>query len=355
VFRRMMDVLCCPVCKGDLSLSIESLVRLERPITIPPPGCRGRCEYGHRLLQSEEDRRRAHDLCEQCYWEDVDEGSLSCPRGHTYPISGSIPRLLPPGAKRQRTKKTFDVEWTGFRYGEKIYGHSEKEEIEDFFRRTAVDEECIRHKTVLDAGCGIGRLARGIGRLAREVVAMDFSEGVDEAWRLNMENPAVHIVQGDILAPPFRQGSFDYVYSKGVLQYVSDVGKSLASLASQVGPGGALSVTLYPRMSVPFEIAGRWTRRITVRLPVRANYLLSHLLIPFLPVAWSWSGMQRRSIEWGERAHMIFNWLSSPYQNSSTNREMEACFRDLEFNEVRVSTIPVGITGKKSVVRSSGQ
>lgn len=354
MFRRMMDILCCPVCKGDLFLSIETLIRLERPCAMPLPGCRSRCEYAHRLLQSEEDCGRVRNLCEQCYWEDVHEGSLSCPRGHAYAISGSIPRLLPPGMMRQRTKRTFDVEWKGFQYGEQIYGHSEGEEIEDFFRRAAVDEECIRQRTVLDAGCGIGRLAKGIGLLAREVVAMDFSEGVDEARRLNLENPRVHIVQGDIVSLPFREGTFDYVYSKGVLQYVSDVGKSLASLASRVRPGGALSVTLYPRMSTPFDIAGRWIRRITVGLPIRVNYWLSHLLIPFLPVAWSFSGVERRDIEWGERAHMIFNWLSSPYQNSSTNQEMEACFRDLGFNEVRASAIPVGITGKKFVPRQYG-
>ncbi|MBN2122885.1 MAG: hypothetical protein JW821_01210, partial [Deltaproteobacteria bacterium] len=158
MYRRMMDILCCPVCNGDLSLSIDTLIRRKRPCTIPPPGCRNRCEYAHRLLRSGEDRRRAHELCEECYQEDVDEGSLFCPKGHSFPISGSIPRLLPPGIKRQRTRETFDVVWSRFKHIERIYGHSREEEMEDFFRRIAVEPDFLRGKGVLDAGCGVGRL-----------------------------------------------------------------------------------------------------------------------------------------------------------------------------------------------------
>ncbi|MBN1105168.1 MAG: methyltransferase domain-containing protein [Deltaproteobacteria bacterium] len=347
MLRRMMDILCCPVCKADLSLSVESLIRLQRPSPMPPPGCRSRCEYARRLLRSEEDRRRSHDLCEQCYWEDVDEGSLSCPRGHTFPISGSIPRLLPTGVKRQRTRETFDVEWTGFKHGERIYGHSREEELEDFFCRMAVEPALLKGKTVLDAGCGVGRLALGISRLAREVVAMDFSEGVEGARETARGSPHVHIVQGDLMCPPFRRGSFDHVYSKGVLHYVPEVQACIGRLTELVREGGALSITLYPRMSRPFEVFNRLLRVVTVRLPLSSIYVLSHLLAPLLPLSWRWSGLRYRPIEPEDRAHMIFNWLSSEYQNRADTQEVAAWLRDLGFTEVRVSKIPVGITATK--------
>jgi ubiquinone/menaquinone biosynthesis C-methylase UbiE len=240
------------------------------------------------------------------------------------------------------------VEWTVFRYDEKKYGHSQQEEFQDFFVRTRVDETFLAGKTVLDAGCGTGRLTQSVGRLAREVVGMDFSEGVEEAWFRNREQVNVHLVQADLMNPPFRGASFDYVYSKGVLHYVSDVRACLSGLAMQVRPGGALSVTLYPRMSPRFERFNDGLRSVSTRLPVSVLYGLSHLMIPFLSMAWRWSGLPQRRIEWRERAHMIFNWLSSEYLNRADNETMEQWFRELGFDRIRLSDLAVGITGDRT-------
>jgi hypothetical protein len=85
-----------------------------------------------------------------------------------------------------------------------------------------------------------------------------------------------------------------------------------------------------------------------LRLPVEIVYLLSHALVPFLNVAWAWSGLKRRPIQWEERAHMIFNWLSSEHLNTASDQEMRDWFLDLGFDRIRVSEVPVGITGGKT-------
>ena len=59
--------------------------------------------------------------------------------------------------------------------------------------------------------------------------------------------------------------------------------------------------------------------------------------------------VEKRPVEWGERAHMIFNWLSSAHQNRATNEEVLDWFRDCGFEQMKVSAIPVGITGTKRV------
>jgi SAM-dependent methyltransferase len=218
----------------------------------------------------------------------------------------------------------------------------------------AVDHHFLRGKRILDAGCGIGRLATSISRYAKEVVALDFSGGVDEAFILNEKNPTAHIVQGDIMQLPFRRESFDYAYSKGVLHYVADVKKCLVSLSSVIRPGGALSVTIYPKMAPQFETFNRLMRQVTVKLPVALIYHLSFPLIPFLSLAWRWSGMKSRPIAWNERAHMIFNWFASEFQNRASNKEMASRFRALNFGQVRFSKIPVGITGFKGSVSEEG-
>lgn len=347
--RRMMDILCCPVCGRPLTLRVDEETRGEVQ-EAHRPGCRDRCEYAALALSSPDRARKPFGHCRECYSLDVWEGELSCACGRRFPILKSVPRFNPVRAEQGRTQRTFDAEWTAFRYEEKIYGHSAAEELEDFFSRMGVDRDILPGKTVLDAGCGIGRLTRSIGFLAREIVGLDFSRGVEEAWLRTRAQANVHIVQGDVMSPPFREGYFDYVYSKGVLHYVPDPRFSLESLALRVRPGGTLSVTIYPEMSPLFERFNDGLRKVTVRLPVGFLYVLSHLLIPFLSLAWAWSGLRQRHIEWKERAHMILNWLSSEHQNRASKSTMKEWFRELGFVELGLSSIPVGITGRKKSV-----
>ena len=348
MLRRLIDILACPVCSQPLKLSVYNQKKAKRADK-NYPGCHSYCEFISQRIISLGVQKEAHSHCIECYQQEVIEGQLTCPNGHAFPIRRSIPRLQDVTVEQQRTKQTFDVEWKVFRYNEKIYGHCEEEELHDFFHRMVVDEAFLYDKTVLDSGCGIGRLTRSVGRLAKEVVGIDFSRGVDKARQLNEEEPTVHILQGDIMSLPFKSSSFDYVYSKGVLHYVSDVRGCIASLASVVKPGGgALSVTLYPKMSPFFEAFNRFLRIVTVKLPIKVIYWLSYLLIPFLSLAWRWSGLIRRDIDWDERAHMIFNWLSSEFQNRASNREVEGWFKGLGFENIRFSNTPVGLTGVKS-------
>jgi len=342
----MMDILACPVCGRSFELSISVLEKVSSGGDCLPE-CLHYCAYTFRDLTLPANRRAAHAHCRQCYREDVASGTLTCPAGHTYPIRGSIPRFVSTSGKTGRTKKTFDVEWGVFHYKEKIYGHTQDEELRDFFRRMVVDGAFLRNKTILDAGCGVGRLAQSISRPAREVVAIDLSGGVDEARIRNRERSSVHVIQGDIMALPLKTCSFDYAYAKGVLHYVSDPRQCISGLANVVNPGGELSITIYPRMSPLFEIFNQQLRRKTVKLPVSMVYRLSFLLIPFFSLSWKWSGIEKRTIDWSERAHMIFNWLSSEHQNRASNEEVLGWFRDCGFEQMKVSDIPVGITGMK--------
>ncbi|MEW6668817.1 MAG: methyltransferase domain-containing protein [Thermodesulfobacteriota bacterium] len=347
MLRRLIDILACPACGESLRVTVIEW-RERGKAEVGTPGCEGYCALLGMELNSPERRREAHEKCPLCYTQEIWEGTLTCPSRHTFQILRAIPRFLFPEGRAGRTKQTFDSEWMDFSYDTRIYGHSPREELQDLFERTGMDEELLRGKRVLDAGCGMGRLCHTLSRTVMEIVGMDLSEGVEKARALNEDSPHVHIVQGDIMNLPFRKESFDCAYSKGVLHYVPDVPRCLASLGSRVKQGGVLSVSLYPRMSLLFRVFARRVRRVSVRLPMRFNFRLSHALIPLLPLVWRCSGLPRRQIDWGERAHMIFNWLSSPYQNSATGRELELWLTRVGFQAVRSGSIPLGITAVKT-------
>ena len=96
----------------------------------------------------------------------------------------------------------------------------------------------------LDAGAGTGAVARVMAELvgpAGTVYALEVSqERVAEGRSLASECKNLSFVVGDILAPPFEAGSFDFVWCRFVLQHLPEPERAVRSLVSLVRPGGKL-------------------------------------------------------------------------------------------------------------------
>jgi SAM-dependent methyltransferase len=122
-------------------------------------------------------------------------------------------------------------------------------------------------KVVLDAGCGFGRHAYFAARYGADVVAMDAARDAVHAAQRNTQDVAgVHVVQGDVLRPPFRDGSFDIVYSFGVLHHVDSPESALEVLHGLLKSGGRLAFWVYgPRQGLMSRV-GDWMGRQTSEL-----------------------------------------------------------------------------------------
>ncbi len=115
---------------------------------------------------------------------------------------------------------------------------------------------------LLDLGCGFGRHAYQAARLGARVVACD--RGTDEVARVRATFGAmveageldptatpVEAVQGDALALPFADASFDRVIASEVLEHIPHDEAAMAELARVLRPGGTLAVTV-PRCGPEF-------------------------------------------------------------------------------------------------------
>ena len=108
---------------------------------------------------------------------------------------------------------------------------------------------------ILDLGCGFGRHAFEAARRGATVVALDAGrdevEGVAatfaamvEAGELSPENLHVAAVQGDALAIPFPDGTFDRVICSEVLEHIPDDIGAMRELARVLRPGGTMAITV---------------------------------------------------------------------------------------------------------------
>ena len=179
--------------------------------------------------------------------DDVQSGELVCAGcSRRWPISDGIPRLVPSDleAQQRKTASAFGWQWQHF---VEMHPEFEKQFLDWVY---PLEPEFFQEKRVLDAGCGIGRHAYYAASYgASEVVAIDLSGAVETASR-NLESfDNVHVVQGDLLRPPFptaaQGGGFDFIYSIGVLHHLPDPHGGFRKLVEYVRPGGTIAVWVY--------------------------------------------------------------------------------------------------------------
>jgi demethylmenaquinone methyltransferase/2-methoxy-6-polyprenyl-1,4-benzoquinol methylase len=108
------------------------------------------------------------------------------------------------------------------------------------WRRITVEEAVRAGDRTLDACCGTGDLALAARRQGAHVVGLDFSERMLE--RARRKAPGVEFVQGDVLALPFDDGSFDSITVGFGVRNVEDLDAGLRELRRVLRRGGRLGI-----------------------------------------------------------------------------------------------------------------
>jgi len=229
---RLVELLACPLCSGDLEL--------------------------HRTDEADLDG-------------EISQGSLECAACRSaFPIRDGVPRLLPPdlSATQEKTASAFGWQWQQFT---ELYDQYEAQFLDWI---DPIQPEFFRDKVVLDAGCGNGRHAYYAARYgAREIVAMDLSAAVETAYANMGKLPNAHVIQGDIYNPPFKRsgetGPFDFIYSIGVLHHLPDPEAGFRSLVRFLKRGGAIFAWVYGKENngVVHGLINPLRKTVTSRMP----------------------------------------------------------------------------------------
>ncbi len=187
-----------------------------------------------------------------------------------------------PNADQTRTKSAYALQWNRFRIVRP------EEDRATFRNRTGLDRDDLAGTIVLDAGCGMGRYLRVAAEgTPRRLIGLDLSGAVFAARDVTRELPGVEVVQGDLLRPPFVAGTFDQIYSLGVLDHTPDPRAAFLALARLLKPGGRIVIWVYPREKPALERIINAHRAISARLPLSVLVAMSRLSAPI-------GGLKRR-------------------------------------------------------------
>jgi SAM-dependent methyltransferase len=269
---------------------------------------------------------------------------------HRFPIRDGIPRFVVDDGYAGN----FSFEWQ-IHNRTQIDDESHHESEETFALKTGFQPAELKGKRVLDVGVGAGRFADIAARWGAHVVGVDLSFAV-EAARINLERyPTAQVIQADIFNLPFTDGSFDFVFSVGVLHHTPDCHAAFAALPRLLRPGGQIAIWLYNSYADNLRVNESY-RRIAQRLPRRVLYGLSHLAVPGyylyrIPVL--------RSIlhhvlptpsmheNWRWRVLDTYDWYSPTYQSRHSYPEVFQWFKEANLKDIEPLAEPVSMKGTR--------
>lgn len=149
---------------------------------------------------------------------------------------------------------------------------------------------------VLDAGCGEGvDLASVVLSDHCQAVGVELSAGGVRATRTRIEGlPGAGLVQGNVLALPFRNGTFDAAYSYGVVHHTIDPAGAVREIARTLKPGAPLLLYVYEdfdRRAVVWRVAlaaVNAVRALIWRLPPRGIRAVCWTIAPLAYAVCTW-------------------------------------------------------------------
>ncbi len=143
----------------------------------------------------------------------------------------------------------------------------------------------LENKTFLDIGCGSGLFSFAAWRLkASQITSFDYDPFSVECGRHMHEKAGKpsnwQISSGSVLDKAFLEslGTFDVVYSWGVLHHTGQMWNAISNAATRVKPGGLFYFTLYNKVE---DIVGSefWVR---IKKLYNASPKLGKALLEFL-------------------------------------------------------------------------
>lgn len=380
---RALNLLRCPTCLTTLSIAVELRTHTLAASTEPPrPACERRCSGSPEPPNVH--ATGAGAPCDPCWRDDIEIGILRCQGGHLFPIVGGVPRMEPTSLRLFRdafsaydkdlsaeirkalgegpdprdgkaelfdsTRTSFSLEWGLWQPGDKtwVWNLAERKRIfsEDIDLPSL---DLSKPRVVLDAGCGNGQLSAGMATLGLEVFALDLSSGVERAQELKSQvagdrAPFVHYVQGNLTAPPFEPGSFDVVYSSGVLHHTPSTETSFRKVLALTKPGGRGYVWLYSGKRKPVKrVLTRAIRTATIRMsPIALRELCEVMAAPLNSVTGLLTRLgvretQPRSAR--EMAVSLYDELSPRYQHHHDEEEVARWYTSMSFGDLQVCSI----------------
>lgn len=262
--------------------------------------------------------------------------------GKKYPIINDTPSFSYQSLDFDITAKAFSEQWDSYNKGdfedEKVFGLSEKDYIDHFCYAFNIDNLESFSGTVLEVGVGSGHLIRALAERAPNalIIGLDISDNIFKLSKAFEKYSNVYLIHGDLLKPPLREDSIEYIYTSGVLHHTKDIFSSIKSLWKLLrGNGGQFYFWIYPS----YQFCAYDTLRNILIKPYKwSKQTRMFLAIVLAPFMWLFFFITKKysyknSIESLATTRLrIFDNISPEFQYRSDKKDIENWCQTLKIN-----------------------
>ena len=280
---------------------------------------------------------------------EIKEGVLSCGScKKSYRIKNFIPRFV----DSDEYVDNFSLEWQRHRSTQLDSKTGEDESTSHFQRITGFDLSKLKNSLFLDVGCGSGRYSDVVSNAGAQVIGIDLSFAVDAAYENIGKRKNVDIIQADVFRLPFKNETFDYIFSNGVLHHTPDCKVAFDQLPQLLKKGGQISIWVYSK-KLHF-LATDLIRIITSRMNREHLYgvcktvvepIYSLVRLPVVGHPFRIFISTHRNRDW--RLLDTFDWYSPLYQSKHSFSEVVAWFKEAGLMKIEKLDFPTAVTGRK--------
>jgi len=178
--------------------------------------------------------------------------------GTVYPENGGIPNLrVVPDSRTEVVRRFYEeAPFPGYPPRDSLEWLRARAERSEFAR--LLDRAIPGDARIVDLGCGTGQMTLYLASGNRLVIGADLTRaslelGAAAARRFRLDR--VQFVETDLHRPGLRKGSFDIVYSSGVLHHPPDPRAAFGRMAQLARAGGMIVLGLYNSVArIPFRL-----------------------------------------------------------------------------------------------------
>jgi len=192
--------------------------------------------------------------------------------------------------------RSFSTEWLEYDFDNVIWEMDYSDHEQRFL--SEMGDYAPRGKTgsrFLEVGCGLGiTTAMAHKNFGCEAVGIDLSLAAWRAAAANRDNSSLHFAQASVYALPFAPGTFDTIYTRGVLHHTYSTRDAFRALAPLCAPGGVLYVWVYGMKSINDNLFRRavYATEVALRFVLnRAPEWMSRIILA--PVALGYLAFNR--------------------------------------------------------------
>ena len=185
-----------------------------------------------------------------------------------------------------QTVESFGDEWEKFNIFSDDEINNAGKQYFDIVKQDILTKDTI----VLDAGCGSGRWSRFIAHKVKFVEAIDPSKSIFYAKNNNFDIKNIRFSHAGIENIPFKNESFDFIFSLGVLHHIPKTEEALLMLFKKLKKGGSILLYLYYSFDNRSSFYNflfkpiNFLRYLISKLPKMMKFLVCDLIAAFVYV-----------------------------------------------------------------------